>query len=193
TITTVAGTGSFGYGGDGGPATAAELEHPVGVALDGAGNLFIAQAGSHDNGERVRRVDAGTGTITTVTGGSVPVGVALDGAGNLFIAEEGERYPDYYYGARIRRVGAATGTVAAVALDGAGHRFTADVDARVRRVDAGTGTITTVAGNETRGFSGDSGPATAAELNYPMGVALDGAGNLFIADFGNARIREVLF
>src|SRR5439155_443523 len=79
TVTTVGGPGGLGYGGDGGPATAAELEHPVGVALDGAGNLFIAVGGAHDNGERVRRVDAGTGTITTVTGGSVPVGVALDG------------------------------------------------------------------------------------------------------------------
>src|SRR5439155_17886262 len=115
TIARVAGTGSFGYGGDGGPATGAELEHPVGVALDGAGNLFIAQAGAHDNGERVRRVDAGTGTITTVTGGSVPVGVALDGAGNLFIAEEGERYPGDYHGTRIRPVGAAARTSGTVA------------------------------------------------------------------------------
>src|SRR5439155_20751462 len=122
-----------------GPAAAAELE-PAGVAVDGAGNLFMAEGGN----ARIRRVDAGTGTITTVAGNGTfgfsgdggpataaelgtPVGVALDGAGNLFIA-------DYY-------------------------------NYRIRRVDAGTGTITTVAGNGTQGFSGDGGPATAAELD----------------------------
>src|SRR5438034_1187608 len=157
TITTGAGSGTGRRGGDGGSATAAQLYLPVGVALDGAGNLFIA--GSGDG--LIRRVDAVTGTITTVTQGSAPAGVALDGTGNLFIAEEGQREPDYYYGARIRRV------------------------------DAATGTITTVAGTGTEGFSGDGGPATAAELRGPTGVALDGTGNLFIADSGNARIRRV--
>src|SRR5439155_1311553 len=79
-----------------------------------------------------------------------------------------------------------------VALDGAGNIFIADSENdRIRRVDAGTGTITTVAGTGTEGFSGDGGPATAAELMGPSGVALDGAGNLFIADTGNARVRRV--
>jgi len=71
-----------------------------------------------------------------------------------------------------------------------GGRFTSS---RIRRVGAGTGTITTVAGTGTEGFGGDGGPATGAELNLPTGVALDGAGNLFLADSNNARIREVRF
>src|SRR5207247_10295713 len=106
-LPTVAGGGTVRTGGDGGPATAAQLNGPHGVALDGAGNLFIADRGQG----LIRRVDAGTGTITTVTQGSRPAGVAVDGAGNLFTAEAGERAPDYYYGARIRRVDAGTGTI----------------------------------------------------------------------------------
>ncbi|TMB06950.1 MAG: hypothetical protein E6J71_30080, partial [Deltaproteobacteria bacterium] len=162
----VAGVGSLGFSGDGGPATAAALYNPTGVALDGAGNLFIADGGN----QRIRRVDAGTGTITTV-------------AGNGTFGFSGDGGP---------ATAAALGTPVGVALDGAGNLFIADYyNYRIRRVDAGTGTITTVAGNGTQGFSGDGGPATAAELDGPQGVALDGAGDLFIAESGNARIRRV--
>ena len=164
--TVVAGVGNGGvFSGDGGPATAAELSL-VSVAVDGAGNLFIGDIGNN----RIRRVDAGTGTITTVAGNGT---AGFSGDGGPATAAE-LNAPD------------------GVALDGAGDLFIADLgNNRIRRVDAGTGTITTVAGNGTAGFSGDGGPATAAELLGPFGVALEGAGNLFIADTNNFRIRRV--
>src|SRR5207249_2436430 len=147
-----------GFGGDDGPATAARLNGPRGVALDGAGNLFIADWGNN----RIRRVDAGTGTITTVAGTGIYGGCS--GGGGAATAAE-------------RR--APTG----VALGGGGDFFMADgINHRIRRVAGARGTITTVAGPGTYGFSGDGGPATAAELWGPTGVALDGAGNLFIMD-----------
>jgi sugar lactone lactonase YvrE len=166
TITTVAGNGTLGFNGDGGPATAAELYNPQGVAVDGQGNLFVADTYN----QRIRRVDHGTGVITTVAGNgtagfggdngpataaqfNLPAGLSLDGQGNLFIA-------DFF-------------------------------NSRIRRVDHSTGVITTVAGNGTYGFSGDNGQATAAEIYLPAGVAVDGQGNLFIADYGNQRIRWV--
>ena len=164
TITTVAGTGRRGFSGDGGPAEQAQLAFPSGVAVDGVGNLFIADRFN----QRIRKVDR-TGTITTVAGTgeegfsgdggpaeqarlASPFGVAVDGAGNLFIADFGNH--------------------------------------RIRRVDR-AGTITTVAGTGERGFSGDGGPAEQAQLASPFGVAVDGAGNLFIADTDNDRIRKL--
>ena len=219
-ITTVAGDGFGGSSGDGGPATSARLFHPTGVALDGTGNLFIADLGNH----RIRKVDT-SGIITTVAGDgfggfsgdggpatiaslNLPHGVALDGAGNLFIADQ--------FNHRIRKVdtsgiittvagnGSATfpgdggpATSArlfhptGVALDGAGNLFIADSsNHRVRKVDT-SGIITTVAGNGSFGFSGDGGPATSARLGSPSGVALDSSGNLFIVDLFNDRIRKV--
>ena len=220
TITTIAGTGRFGFRGDGGPAVKADLFNPSGVAVDGAGNLYIADVSNH----RIRKVDS-TGTITTIagTGGSGfsgdggpaveaklynPRGVAVDGAGNLYIAESGNE--------RIRKVD-STGTITTiagtgergfsgdggpaveaklynprgVAVDGAGNLYISDAtNSRIRKVDS-TGTITTVAGTGQYGFSGDDGPAPAARLAFPRGVAVDGAGNLYIADFGNHRIRKL--
>ena len=216
-ISTVAGNGTQGYGGDGGAATAAQLNRAVGVALDAAGNLYIADVWNH----RIRKVDA-AGVISTVAGGGsggdggpatearlfFPRDVALDGAGNLYIADEGNN--------RIRKVDTAgvistvagNGTrgfggdggpaVAAqlhwprgVALDGAGNLYIADTDNhRIRKVDA-AGVISTVAGDGTRGSGGDGGPAVAAQLDWPHGVALDGLGNLYIADRDNHRIRKV--
>jgi trimeric autotransporter adhesin len=188
-IYTVAGDGTKGFSGDGGPATSAELSGPAGVAVDGAGNLVIADWGNH----RVRVVAVATGTfygqamtagdIYTVAGDgkagfsgdggpatsaelSLPEGmegVAVDGAGNLVIADWGNH--------RVRVVAAATGTFY-------GQAMTA-------------GDIYTVAGDGTSGFSGDGGPATSAELSLPTAVAVDGAGNLVIADYSNARVRVV--
>ena len=219
-ISTVAGDGTWGYGGDGGAAVAAQLAGPSAVAVDGAGNLYIADT---DN-NRIRKVDA-AGVISTVAGtgrsgysgdgGAAvaaqlqdPGAVALDGAGNLYFSDQSNQ--------RIRKVDAAgvISTVAGdgtqgfggdggaataaqlywpsgVALDGAGNLYIGDGNnQRIRKVDA-AGVISTVAGTGTAGFSGDGAAATAAQLNYPGRVALDGAGNLYIADRFNNRIRRV--
>jgi sugar lactone lactonase YvrE/Tol biopolymer transport system component len=218
-ITTVAGNGTLGFSGDGGPATAAELHAPVGVAVDAAGDLYIADY----NNQRVRKVSP-SGTITTVAGGgnsglgdggpataaalARPSGVGVDVAGDLYIADT--------FNNRVREVSpsgtittvAGNGTAgfsgdggpataaeldgpSGVAVDAAGDVYIADtVNGRVRQVSP-SGTITTVAGNGTAGFSGDGGPATAAELSYPYGVAVDAAGDLYIPDASNNRIRKV--
>ena len=165
-ITTVAGSGGFGFSGDGGPATAAELRLPDGVAVDSAGNLIIADTFNH----RIRMVDAATRIVVTVAGtgqrGSF-------GDGGAATAAELDR-------------------PRGVTVDSAGNLIIADTfNDRIRRVDAATGIITTVAGSGGFGFSGDGGPATAANLGCPFGVAVDAAGNLFIADQFNDRIRVV--
>ena len=164
-ISTVAGTGTAGFGGDGGPANAAMLNAPFSVALDSDGNLYIADFDNH----RIRRVDA-SGNISTVAGAGTagfsgdggpasgamldgPSGVALDSAGNLYIA------------------------------DGNNHR--------IRKVDARTGNISTIAGTGTAGFGGDGGPASEAQFNGPARIAVDRAGNLYIADTDNHRIRRI--
>jgi sugar lactone lactonase YvrE len=164
TISTVAGTGDFRFSGDGGPAAAAALREPKGLAADESGNLFIADPHSH----RVRRVTAG-GTITTV-------------AGNGYSATSGDGGP-----AAAAQLHAAAG----LALDRAGNLYVADSeDHRVRKVSADGG-ISTVAGSGAPGYSGDGGPATAAWLLRPEGLAVDASGNLYIADTGNHRIRRV--
>jgi sugar lactone lactonase YvrE len=158
-ITTVAGNGSSGYAGDGGPATAAALNGPFGVAVDAQGNLYIADTGNN----RIRRVDAATGVITTVAG---------DGT-NRFGGDGGPA------------VNASLSSPRGVAVDAAGNLFLTDTfNSRIRRVDVGTGVITTVAGNGSIWGVEDGGPATNAPLGFPYGVAVDAAGNLFIADGG---------
>ena len=165
-ISTVAGTGTFGFNGDGILATTARVGNPIRVTLDGSGNIFIADS----NSNRIRKVDALTGLISTVAGTGVsgfngdgilattaslsgPSGVAPDGSGNLFIADQGNQ--------------------------------------RIRKVDALTGIISTVAGTGTFGFNGDGILGTNATLSSPWGVAVDGSGNLLIADQRNNRIRKV--
>ena len=222
TITTIAGTGVSGFGGDGGAAVQAGLSNPRGVAVDGVGNLYMADTGNH----RIRKVDS-TGTITTIAGTGVsgfgedggpaiqatlyyPRGVAVDSTGNLYIADT--------YNHRIRRVD-LSGTITTiagtgersgffsgdgrpavqaeffgpvdVAVDSAGNVYIADSNNnRIRKVDS-TGTITTIAGTGERGDRGDGGPAVEARITEPSGVALDSAGDLYIADAGNNRIRKV--
>jgi hypothetical protein len=165
-ITTVAGNGTQGYSGDNGPATAAELSNPAGVALDAAGDLFIADAGNNV----VREVNHATGLITTVAGNG---GYGYNGDG-------------------IQATTASLWNPYGVALDAAGDIFIVDnINNRIREVNHATGLIATVAGNDSQGYSGDNGQATAAELYYPTGVALDAAGDIFIADDDNGRVREV--
>jgi hypothetical protein len=250
-IYTVAGTGKAGFSGDGGPATKAELNFPLGAGVDSAGNLLIADW----QNQRVRVVAAATGTfygramttgdIYTVAGTGKagfsgdggpaikamifhPQDATVDGAGNLLIADSSN--------GRIRVVAARTGrfygqamtagdiyTVAgggsvlgdggpatkaamqdpgSAAVDGTGNLIISDsVDCRIRVVAARTGTfygqamtagdIYTVAGDGTQGFSGDGGPAAQARVNFPFGAAVDGTGNLLIADTLNYRVRVI--
>jgi sugar lactone lactonase YvrE len=166
TFTTVAGDGTLGYTGDGGPATAAEIGGPFGMALDQHGHLFFADS---DNNV-IREVDLATGLITTVVGDGTS-GFAGDGgpatAAELYVPQ-------------------------GVAVDDSGHLFIADTsNNRVREVDLSTGVITTVAGDGNAGETGDGGPATSAELLFPAAVAVDHSGHLFIADSGGISVREV--
>ena len=165
-ITTVAGNGVQGFAGDGGLATSAELDSPAGLALDAAGDLYIAD--SHN--QRIREVNAATGIIATIAGTGA---AGFSGDGGM---------------ATAARLDLPT----ALALDAAGNLYVADTNNhRVRRIAAATGAITTIAGNGVEAFTGDNGPATSASIDSPNGLALDAAGNLYIADTHNGRVREV--
>ena len=175
-ITTVAGngfcdgSGNGGYSGDGGSATSAELSNPYGVAVDASGNLFIADLTNN----RIRKVST-SGVITTV-------------AGNGFGAGNGK---GGYGGDGGSAISAELYDPEGVAVDASGNLFIADyLNNRIRKVNT-SGIITTVAGNGTKGYSGDGGSADSAELRGPTGVAVDSIGNLFIADYLNNRIRKV--
>ena len=258
TIVTVAGTGVPGYSGDGGQATAAELNVPYGLALDNAGNLYIA-----DNGNaRVRRVtpagvistvttgieasglgfdnngvlymvgdgfigeiSAGASTVTPVGGSpgvtgfsgdgspalgaqfSLRLSIVADNLGNLFIGDgTNERIrrisPSgivttvagngqfYYTGEGVPAAASPVQGGGNLAIDKAGNIYFSDtLGSRVRKVTAGI--INTVAGTGVAGFSGDGGPALQAKLNDPRNLAIDSAGNLYIADYLNSRVRRV--
>jgi len=232
----IAGTGGPGYSGDGGPASASTLSGPSGVALDGAGNLYIADTGNNV----IRRIDASTGVITTVAGSTngvagfagdqgpatsaelnSPQGITVDSGGNLTIADTANQ--------RIRRVavplpGAAAGIITTiagngapsgngdgkgtysgdgqqaidaglslpytVAFDAAGDMYIPDsANNRIRMV-APSGIISTVAGTGIAGNSCGSGLASIVNLNRPSGIAIDAAGNLYIADTQDSCIRE---
>jgi uncharacterized protein (TIGR03437 family) len=161
-VTTVAGNGNCCFSGDGGPALSASLGLPSAVAVDASGNLFIA-----DLSHRVRRVSA-SGIISAVAGNGTQ-GFSGDGG---------------------PATAASLNTPGGIAVDGSGNLFIADTgNNRIRKVSAG-GVISTVAGR-AGGFSGDGGPAASAQLAAPRGVAVDGSGNLFIADTNNSRIRKV--
>jgi uncharacterized protein (TIGR03437 family) len=221
TLTRAAGTARAGNSGDGGAAVTAQLNFPMGMAVDAAGNLFVA-----DRDASVVRKIAVNGTISTVAGSGTPgfrgdggpaasaqingpFDVAVDSSGNLYIADTGNEV--------IRKV-SSDGTISTVAgtgtrgysgdggaardawlngpegvtVDAAGTLYIADTfNGRIRRMGT-DGIITTVAGVGSTGiYSGDGGPAKDAALSLPTDVALDRAGNLYIADFGNTRIRVV--
>ena len=220
-ISTVAGNGTPGFAGDGSDATKAELNYPTGVAVDSAGNLYIADSLNC----RIRKVASG-GSISTFAGNgtfsysgdggaatqaqlNTPQGVAVDTSFNVYIADTLNNV--------VRKV-SPNGTISnfagnggagssgdgsaatsaqlhgpeGLAVDAAGNLFIADtLNAKVRRVSAASGVITTVAGSGTPGSGGDGSAATSAQLNLPIGVAVDSSGNVYIADFGNSRVRKV--
>lgn len=221
-LLTVAGTGTNGFTGDNGQAIQANISRPIRMTFDAAGNLYFADF----NNNRIRRV-ATNGIITTIAGNGTagfsgdngpatsaqlngPLGVALDRNGNILIADSGNN--------RIRRVNAATGVITTAAgtgdtgfngdggaatsarisgpenvfVDKDNNIFIADFgNNRVRKVAANGATISTVAGTGTSGFSGDGGQATAANISFPTDVVVDNAGNIFICASGNNRIRKV--
>ena len=222
-IVTVAGNGAgCCYSGDGGPAIQAELYVPTGVAVDGAGRVFVADTYN----DRVRMISA-TGVITTLAGAGGranprdggpaasaglywPSSVKLDNAGNLYIADTGDM--------RVRRIspdgvittvagngntdggysgdsGAATNAQLSwpkdIAFDASGNLYIADTANHAVRKVSPDGVITTFAGTGASGYSGDGGPAANARMNYPSGLAVDGAGNLYVSDTNNFRVRKI--
>ncbi len=161
-----AGNGTTGFGGDGGSALAASLSFPGGVVMDGASNLYIADSGNH----RIRKVGL-NGIITTIAGTNVQ-GITGD---------------------RRTRPQRPNSSPNGLAMDAAGNLFMADGYGVIRKIDGKSGIITTIAGNASgmTGFSGDGGPATSAVFNTPIDVAVDGAGNIYIADSNNNRVRKI--
>lgn len=218
-ISTVAGDGNFGFGGDGGLATAAQLGEINGVALDGSGNIYILDGG------RVRKVDYMAFTISTIAGDGTfgyagdggpaasavfndPRGIFVNGTGDIYIADRNNHRVREIVGANISTIAgdgvarfagdggpAAAGSLNApngVAVDSAGNVFISDREnSRIRRVDSAIGAITTFAGNGGGAFGGDGGAPTAASLNFSEGVAVDSTGAIYIADSSNHRIRKV--
>jgi sugar lactone lactonase YvrE len=221
TITTVAGSGTPGFTGDGGAAISAEVNHPYGVAVDATGNIYIADGANH----RVRKVNT-SGVITTFAGNgtsgysgdggsatsaqlSFPVAVTVDGSGNIYIADNNNSCIRKVNTLGIITTAAGNGTLQGyggdggpatsakmiwpygVALDGSGNIYVADTYNNRVRKVNTSGIISTYAGNGSAGYSGDGGPATSARLNNPWGIAVDGSGNVYIGDSKNNCIRKV--
>ncbi|MGE7383959.1 RICIN domain-containing protein [Streptomyces sp. NPDC004126] len=220
TISTVAGTGTAGFAGDNGPATAARLNFPLGVAVDGAGTLHVSDYNNH----RIRRI-ATDGTISTVAGTGAagfagdngpataaqlnyPREMTVDGAGAVYFSDSNNH--------RVRRIAtdgkistvAGTGTAGfagdngpataarlnlalGMVVDSTGTLYVSDHNNhRIRKITA-DGQISTVAGTGTAGFGGDGGPAASAQLKNPLGLAVDCADTLYIADYANNRVRKI--
>jgi cysteine-rich repeat protein len=196
TISTIAGNGTFGAAGDGGMATSAQLNQPYLLATDALGRVYLTD---NTNNDRIRRIEL-DGTITTVvpSTGFELGGFAVDAMGRIFVSEWGT--------SRVVMVD-TTGTITHVAGDGstavlynptglafdaAGGLIVADCyNHRIRRVSLADGTITTIAGNGSFGFSGDGGPATQASMSFVFSVSVDVAGRVIFADTNNNRIRAI--
>lgn len=213
TIRTVAGNGTNGFSGNGGPALAAALNNPGSMAFDTGGNLYISDTGNN----QVREISSANGMITNVAGSATagspalnaPGGLVLDAAGNLYIADAGNNV--------VRKVSALTGAVATIAgtgasgdsgdggpatgaqlshpsdlaLDSFGNLYIADCGNNVVRKVSTTGIISTFAGNGNQGYSGDGSAAASAKLNAPCSLAFDNNGNLYIGDSGNNAVRKI--
>lgn len=219
-ISTIAGNGTFGFSGDGGPATAAEFKYPFGVMVDGAGNIYVSEF----QGERVRKINT-AGIITTYAGNGAggfsgdggqataamldaPLKSAMDPSGNLYIADA--------YNNRIRKVtpagiittyagngvagfsgdgGQATAAkldwTFGVGTDGSGNVYACDFSNNRIRLIKTSGVISTIAGNGTPGFNGDGSPATTKELYYPSQITSDASGNLYLSEYSNQRDRKL--
>jgi trimeric autotransporter adhesin len=219
-IITISGTGASGFGGDGGQADTAKLNHPTGATFDALGNLYIAD--TYNN--RVRKINT-SGVITTVAGNGTagfggdgghadtaklnhPTGISLDMLGNLYIADNSNHRVRMVNTSGIITTVAGNGTAgfsgnggqatsaelflpADVVVDGVGNIYISDMqNNRIQMVD-NSGIITTIAGNGTLMSSGDGGPATLAGLQYPIGLTFDSFGNLYIADYSADRIRKI--
>jgi sugar lactone lactonase YvrE len=220
TITTIAGNGQANYGGDGGAAISAQLSYPAGVAADNAGNLYVSDLLNNRvrvvTPTGTISTYAGTGAAGFGGDGGAavsaqlnqPAGLAVDSAGNLYIADS--------YNAVVRKVtpqgvistvagtgtegysgdgGAATKAALmaplGVAVDASGNLYIADYYGWIRKVTASTGVISTIAGIGSNGYSGDGGPATSAQFYNPTGVAVDSAGNVYVADSNNGAVRMI--
>jgi uncharacterized protein (TIGR03437 family) len=176
-LTTLAGTGSAGFSGDGASAQLAQLKSPAGVACDGNGAVFIADSGNN----RIRKVYRGV--ITTVFSITGPTGVAVSAAGAVYVASVN------YLGTQFKAI-AGVPNARDVTIDRAGNVY-ATTGQYVRKVTS-DGKAATIAGSEAPPyFGGDNGPALAARLHAPAGIALDDAGNMYIADTANHRIRKI--
>jgi uncharacterized protein (TIGR03437 family) len=211
TITTVAGNGTAGYMGDKGAATSAELDSPTGVGLDSAGNLYIA-----DSANSVIRQVTPSGTITTWAGTNVlgytgdgglaidaelddPVAITFDSSGNAYICDAGNNVVREVNTSLVifTLVGGAATTDQlnqpnAVTVDAFGNLYVADTgNRRIIRFQLSNYGFTWFAGTELIGFSGDGGPAIDASFDDPFGVAVDAAGNIYVADTINSRIRMI--
>jgi sugar lactone lactonase YvrE len=219
TVSTVAGTGKLGHWGDNGPAIAAEIftgslqgSNYAKLAFDGRNNLYISDPWN----SCIRRIDASSGSITTVYSGDAH-GIALDPEGNLLVAAAAGVWRLDPAGTLVRIAGRTTpnpdprlcqqwdgrsaleadlgSDLPALALDRNGDLLISDrLHHRIRKVQLRSGVLTTIAGSDScisGGFSGDGGPATKARLDSPWGVAVDGSGNVLIADWQNRRIRKV--
>ena len=220
-ITTVVGTGAYGYSGDGGLAAKAELHNPFGIVMDPADNLYIADRGNNV----IRKVDASTGIISTVAGNGLPgftgdggpaTAASLNTPENLALDRSGNLYITDFLNGRIREVSAAAGIIQTVAgggtstldnvlatvadlgqpdcvsLDNSGNLYFCDRNREaVRKIDAVTGIVHTVAGNGTYGESGDGGPATSAALSTPWGVTFTASGEMLVVDYASGAVRKI--
>ncbi len=209
-ITTFAGNGIYGYSGDGGPATSAEIFDPNGLAVDGSGNVYIADR--YNN--RIRKVNT-LGIITTIAGtGAIgysgdggmatnaelryPTCVDVDGSGNIYIVDANGVIRKVNSSGIIMTI-AGTGPATSgqlyypydVAVDGSGQIFVSQPNNNCIRKISTSGIISTITGSGYPGYAGDGGLASAAKLNGPAGIAVDGMGNVYIADVGNQLIRRI--
>ena len=214
-VTTLAGSGTLGNAD--GTGVAAQFNYPNGVAVDGSGNVYVSDQSNH----RIRKIVVATGVVTTLAGSTsgnadgtgvaaqfnYPMGVAVDGSGNVYVADQNNN--------RIRKIVVATGVVTTlagnsaqgnadgtgaaaqfsspngVAVDGSGNVYVADLNNnRIRKIVVATGVVTTLAGSSTAG-SGD-GTGAAAQFNSPRGVAVDGSGNVYVAEQSNTHIRKIV-